>query len=59
MKQKKNPADQFARLAYEMLKHAAFRTLSGADVRVLLELWTRFNGRNNGEIWLAARDGAA
>src|SRR5689334_22647759 len=39
-----------------MLRHIAFRTLSGAAVRVLLELWSRHNGRNNGDLWLAYRD---
>ncbi|UWQ19992.1 helix-turn-helix domain-containing protein [Jannaschia sp. W003] len=41
-----------------MLKSDAWRSLSGAAVRVLLELHTRFNGSNNGRLFLSHMEAA-
>ena len=43
---KKSGEGQFAPLPYAMLKSEAWRGLSGAAVKVFLELHTRFNGSN-------------
>lgn len=44
---------QYAPLPYAILKSAAWRHLSGAAVKVFLELHTRFNGSNNGKLRLS------
>jgi DNA-binding transcriptional ArsR family regulator len=49
---------QFLRLPYFNLKHPSWRSLSGAAVRVYLELRTRYNGVNNGDLSLALEEGA-
>ncbi|MCZ4258140.1 helix-turn-helix domain-containing protein [Sulfitobacter sp. G21635-S1] len=49
----KSGEGQFAPLTYAMLKSDAWRSLSGAAVRVYLELHTRFNGSNNGAVRLS------
>ena len=41
-----------------MLKSPAWRSLSGAAVRVFLELDTRFNGSNNGKLTLSYAEAA-
>ncbi|MEP2769017.1 MAG: helix-turn-helix domain-containing protein [Paracoccaceae bacterium] len=41
-----------------MLKSPAWRSLSGAAVKVLLELHTRFNGGNNGNVRLSLAEAA-
>ena len=50
---KKSGEGQFAPLPYAMLKSEAWRNLSGAAVKVFLELHTRFNGSNNGNVRLS------
>lgn len=47
---KKKGEGQYAPLPYAMLKSDAWRSLSGAAVRLFLELHTRFNGSNNGKL---------
>ena len=37
-------------LKFEMARRAVFRTMSGEAVKVLIELWTRYNGSNNGDL---------
>lgn len=49
---------QYAPFPYAMLKSAAWRHLSGAAVRVLMELHTRFNGSNNGQLRLSYAEAA-
>lgn len=41
---------QYAQLSYDMLHSLAWRSLSGAAVKVWLELRTRFHGTNNGAL---------
>ncbi|GAB5449553.1 MAG: hypothetical protein Gyms2KO_44260 [Gymnodinialimonas sp.] len=44
---------QYVPLPYAQLKSAAWRSLSGAAVKLWLELHTRFNGGNNGKLTLS------
>ena len=46
-------------LPYALLKSAAWRSLSGAAVKVFLELHTRFNGANNGRVFLSMNEAAS
>lgn len=55
---KKSGEGQYAPLPYAMLKSAAWRSLSGAAVKVFLELHTRFNGSNNGAVRLSYAEAA-
>jgi len=47
---------QYAPLPYPMLRSDAWRSLSGPAVKVLLELHTRFNGGNNGQLHLSMNE---
>jgi hypothetical protein len=49
---------QYVPLPYAVLKSAAWRSLSGAAVKVFLELHTRFNGGNNGRLHLSMNEAA-
>lgn len=55
---KKTGEGQYAPLTYAMLRSAAWRSLSGAAVKVFLELHTRFNGSNNGAVRLSYAEAA-
>lgn len=55
---KKSGEGQYAPLPYGMLKSHAWRHLSGAAVKVFLELHTRFNGSNNGKVRLSYAEAA-
>lgn len=55
---KKSGEGQYAPLPYGMLKSEAWRHLSGAAVKVFLELHTRFNGSNNGTLRLSYAEAA-
>lgn len=55
---KKTGEGQYAPLDYPMLKSDAWRSLSGAAVKVFLELHTRFNGSNNGALHLSYPEAA-
>ena len=57
-KRKKDGEGQYAPLPYTMLRSAAWRNLSGAAVKVFLELHTRFNGSNNGAVRLSYAEAA-
>jgi biotin operon repressor len=48
----KYPDGQFITLPYYMLKSEAWRSLKGNSVRIYLELHMRFNGKNNGMLYL-------
>jgi hypothetical protein len=50
--------EQFAGLSYRLLNSPAWRSLSGPAVKVWLELRTRFNGGNNGQLCLSLEDAA-
>lgn len=54
----RNPHGQFVLLPYSVIRSPAFRQLSGMAVRVLLELWTRYYGSNNGDLSLSLDDAA-
>lgn len=47
---------QYINLPYAQLKSEAWRSLSGAAVKVWLELHTRFNGGNNGNVRLSMNE---
>ena len=48
----KNPDGQHVQLHYYLLRSDAWRGLSGNSVRVYLELYMRFNGTNNGKLFI-------
>lgn len=41
-----------------MMKSEAFKQLKASEVRVLLELYSLYNGRNNGYLFLSCREAA-
>jgi hypothetical protein len=49
---------QYVPLPYAQLKSNAWRSLSGAAVKLLLELHTRYNGSNNGKLHLSMNEAA-
>jgi DNA-binding transcriptional ArsR family regulator len=55
---RKQHEGQYAPLPYALLKSDAWRSLSGAAVKVFLELHTRFNGSNNGKLMLSYSEAA-
>ena len=52
-KSKRTSEGQYLPLPYGQLKSDAWRSLSGAAVRLWLELHTRYNGGNNGGLTLS------
>lgn len=50
---KQKSEGQYAPLPYAQLRSEAWRSLSGAAVRLWLELHTRYNGGNNGALTLS------
>ena len=54
----KFPEGQFIPLPYSVVKHHAWRSLSGGTVKVYLELRSRYNGKNNGKLCLSMEDAA-
>lgn len=50
---------QYAPLPYTLLKSPAWRSLSGAAMKVFLELHTRYNGGNNGRLHLSMNEASA
>jgi DNA-binding transcriptional ArsR family regulator len=57
-KGKRSDEGQYVPLPYAQLKSPAWRSLSGAAVKVWLELHTRYNGGNNGELSLSFAEAA-
>ena len=57
-KGKRSNEGQFTNLPYAQLKSPAWRSLSGAAVKLWLELHCRFNGGNNGKLHLSMREAA-
>jgi len=53
-----NGAEQHFPIGYPMARSVAFRSLSGPALKVFIELRTRFNGGNNGELSLSLDDAA-
>ena len=57
-KGKSGDGDQYVNMPYAMLKTPAWRSLSGAAIKVWFELHTRFHGGNNGKLTLSMNEGA-
>ena len=57
-KGKRGDGAQYVPLPYAQLKSNAWRSLSGAAVKLLLELHTRYNGGNNGKLHLSMNEAA-
>ena len=55
-KGKKSDGFQYVKLPYQMLRSDAWRSLSGAAVKLYLELSTRFHGGNNGKLHLSMNE---
>ena len=53
---KKSDNPQYLTLYYGFLKSEAWRSLSGAAVKVWFELHTRYNGGNNGNVRLSMNE---
>lgn len=49
---------RFIKLEHYILNSPAFQSLKGNSVKLLLALWRRHNGSNNGQISYGAREGA-
>lgn len=52
----RSKGDRFVRLPIWMLKSEAWTTMSPSAFKLLIHLWSRHNGQNNGEIAYAVRD---
>lgn len=48
--------DRFVALPHYLLKSDAWTTLSGDAAKLLVEIWKRHNGANNGEIAFSVRE---
>lgn len=57
-KGKRSDDGQYVPLPYAMIKSPAWRALSGPAVKLWLELHTRFNGSNNGKLFLSMNEAA-
>jgi len=55
-KGKRSLEGQYVNLPYAILKSPAWRSLSGASVKVWCELHTRYNGGNNGTVRLSMNE---
>ncbi|MFG6637040.1 helix-turn-helix domain-containing protein [Sulfitobacter sp. 1A12126] len=55
---KKGDNPQYTTLYYGFLKSEAWRSLSGAAVKIWFELHTRYNGGNNGNVRLSLNEAA-
>ena len=49
---------QYWKLSYFMTQSEAFRSLSGGALKVLVEIRCRYNGNNNGHIFLSYQEAA-
>ncbi len=54
----RNDTEQYVPIPYTMARSSAWRNLSGPAVKVWVELRSRFNGRNNGDLSLGLNEGA-
>ncbi|WP_341212013.1 helix-turn-helix domain-containing protein [uncultured Limimaricola sp.] len=57
-KGKRPEEGQYAPLPYALLKSPAWRALSGPAIKAFLELHTRYNGCNNGRLFLSLNEAA-
>jgi biotin operon repressor len=55
----RNSEHQYWNLPYSMIQSPAYKLLSGSALKVLHELRSRFNGYNNGRIFLSYEDAAS
>ncbi|QJF51979.1 helix-turn-helix domain-containing protein [Roseobacter ponti] len=55
----KRSEGQYIPLPYAILKSEAWRSLSGAAIKVFFELHTRYNGGNNGKVRLSMNEAAS
>ncbi|MCE7999082.1 MAG: helix-turn-helix domain-containing protein [Rhodobiaceae bacterium] len=54
----RNENEQYARLPYRMAQHPVFRGLSGNALKIWIELRCRYNGSNNGKLFLSLGEAA-
>lgn len=54
----RSEGEQYAALSYPLLRSPAWRSLSGAAVKVWIELRTRYGGANNGRLTLSLDEAA-
>jgi hypothetical protein len=54
----RNDTEQYFKIPYAMARSPAFRSLGGAALKVWIELRSRYNGRNNGDLSLSLDEGA-
>lgn len=54
----RNETEQFLPIPYAMARSTAFRSLNGNALKVWIELRSRFNGRNNGDLTLSLDEAA-
>src|SRR5262252_8846624 len=52
-KRRGSSEEQYFGLSYQMARSDAFRSLSGAALKVFIEVRTRFHGGNNGDLSLS------
>ncbi|WP_299898976.1 helix-turn-helix domain-containing protein [uncultured Ruegeria sp.] len=57
-KGKRSDDGQYVPLPYAMIKSPAWRALSGPAVKLWLELHSRYNGGNNGKVFLSMNEAA-
>jgi hypothetical protein len=55
-RRKSRPEARFIALPHYMLNSAAFMSLPGDAVKILIDIWKRHNGGNNGEISYGVRE---
>jgi hypothetical protein len=55
-RRKRNGGERFVKLDHYILKSAAWAALEPDAVKVLLAVWMRYNGMNNGEITFSIRE---
>jgi hypothetical protein len=54
----RNDNEQYFKIPYAMARSPAFRSLGGSALKVWIELRTRYNGRNNGDLSVSLDEGA-
>ncbi len=58
-KKGKRPEEgQYAPLTYSLIRSPAWRSLSGPAIKVWIELHSRYNGSNNGKLFLSLNEAA-
>ena len=59
MSKAKTPVERFIALPHALVNSDQWRAVSPGARCLLLEIWTRFNGKNNGEISFSQREAEA